>query len=120
MTRLHIDNGELTVRLPWRWALAARRRTVRLPLRFVDEVRVEPNWWRAVRPRPHPGYRFRPGRWCVGEIEHTRGRDFIALRARGPALVVSTSGRQAPYTRLALSTADPEVDAARIRQGAKT
>ncbi len=120
VTRLHIDNGELTVRLPWRWALAARRRTVRLPLRFVDEVRVEPNWWRAVRPRPDPGYRFRPGRWCVGEIKHTRGRDFIALRARGPALVVSTSGRQAPYTRLALSTADPEADAARIRQCAKT
>ncbi|MEV6960218.1 hypothetical protein AB0M97_13650 [Streptomyces sp. NPDC051207] len=113
VTRLHID--VLVVRLPWRWALPARRRTVRLPLEFVDEVRVEPHWWRAVRPHPAPGYRFRPGRWCVGEIEHAHGRHFVAVRAQGPVLVVSTFGRDAPYARLALSTADPEGDAARLR-----
>ncbi|MET8244126.1 hypothetical protein ABZV31_06625 [Streptomyces sp. NPDC005202] len=112
MTRLHIDGGDLVVRLPWRWVLAARRRTVRLPLRFVDEVRVEPYWWRAVRPRPGRRYRFRPGRWCVGELEHARGRDVVALRAKGPVLVVSTFGRDAPYARLALSTDDAEAAAA--------
>ncbi|MET8768267.1 hypothetical protein [Streptomyces sp. NPDC004658] len=112
VTRLHVDDGDLVVRLPWRWALAARRRTVRLPLRFVDEVRVEPHWWRAVRPRPASRYRFRPGRWCVGEIEHTRGRDFVAVRMNGPVLVVSTVGRGTPYARLALSTPDPQGDAA--------
>ncbi|MEU6772437.1 hypothetical protein [Streptomyces sp. NPDC046759] len=74
VTRLHTDGGDLVVRLPWRWALAPRRRSVRLPLEFVDEVRVEPHWWRAVRPHPGPCYRFRPGRWCVGELEHSRGR----------------------------------------------
>ncbi|MER6031108.1 hypothetical protein [Streptomyces sp. NPDC001851] len=116
MTRPHIDGGDLVVRLPWRWAPAARRRTVRLPLEFVDEVRVEPHWWRAVRPRAGRRYRFRPGRWCVGELEHTRGRDFAALHARGPVLVVTTFGRDAPYARLAVSTSSPEADAAWLRQ----
>ncbi|GAA2196081.1 hypothetical protein [Streptomyces bangladeshensis] len=114
VTRLHIDGGDLVARLPWRWALAARRRTVRLPLKFVDEVRVEPHWWRALRPRPGRRYRYRPGRWCVGEIEHARGRDFVAVHTRGPVLVVSTFGRDAPYTRLVLSTADPEAEAIRL------
>lgn len=115
MTRLHIG-GDLVVRLPWRWALAARRRSVRLPLEFVDEVRVEPHWWRAVRPHPGRRYRFRPGRWCVGELEHGRGRDFAALCADGPVLVVAAFGRDAPYARLAVSTSDPEADAAWLRQ----
>lgn len=116
MTRLHTNGGDLVVRLPWRWALAARRRSVRLPLEFVDEVRVEPHWWRAVRPHPGPRYRFCPGRWCVGELEHSRGRDFAALSARGPVLVVTTFGHDAPYARLAVSTPDPEADAGWLRQ----
>ncbi|MFF4693822.1 hypothetical protein [Streptomyces sp. NPDC001307] len=69
------------MRLLWRWALAARRRTVRLLLEFVDEVRLEPHWRRAVRPHPGRHYRFRPGRRCVGELEHGRDRDLAALRA---------------------------------------
>ncbi|MER5996822.1 hypothetical protein [Streptomyces viridosporus] len=116
VTRLHIDDGDLVVRLPWRWALAARRRTVRLPLEFVDEVRVEPHWWRAVRPHPGRRYRFRPGRWCVGELEHTRGRGFAALHTDGSVLVVTTFGHHAPYAHLAVSTSDPEADAAWLRQ----
>ncbi|MEU3342842.1 hypothetical protein [Streptomyces sp. NPDC006668] len=120
VTRLRIDGGDLVVRLPWRWALAARRRSVRLPLRSVGEVRVEPHWWRAVRPHPGPRYCFRPGRWCVGELQHVRGRGFAALDARGPVLVVTTVGHEAPYTRLALSTADPEGDATWLRGTAVT
>ncbi|MGW5465545.1 hypothetical protein [Streptomyces sp. NPDC003996] len=81
VTRLHLDGGALVVRLLWRWVLAARRRTVRLLREFVDEVRLEPHWWRAVRPHLGRHYRFRPGRRCVGELEHARGRDFAALRA---------------------------------------
>ncbi|WP_309059790.1 hypothetical protein [Streptomyces sp.] len=118
MTRLREDGGDLVVRLPWRWAWAARRRTVRLPLGRVGEVRVEPDWWRAVRPRPGRRYRFRPGRWCVGELEHVRGRDFVALRAGGPVLVVTAFGGDAPFTRLALSTDDPGAAAAWLRRAA--
>ncbi|WP_210947950.1 hypothetical protein [Streptomyces sp. MK37H] len=118
MARLYIDDGELVVALPWRWALAARRRTVHLPPQCVDEVRNEPHWWRVVRPRPERRCRFRPGRWCVGELEHARGRDFVALRTQGPVLVISTFGRDAPYARLALSTDDHEAAASRLRQAA--
>lgn len=84
MTRPHIGGGDLVVRLPWRWALAARRRSMRLPLEFVDEVRFEPHWRRAC--------------------------------ARVPVLVVTTLSHGAPYARLAVSTADPEGDAAWLRQ----
>ncbi|KOU05338.1 hypothetical protein ADK86_07390 [Streptomyces sp. NRRL F-5755] len=112
VTRLYVKDGDLVVRLPWRWGLAARRATVRLPLASVGEIRVEPHWWRAVRPRPGRGYRFRPGRWCVGELEHVHGRDFVALRTQGPVLVGSAPGPDAPYARLAVSTPDPEGDAA--------
>ncbi|MFI8194812.1 hypothetical protein ACIF8T_40000 [Streptomyces sp. NPDC085946] len=114
--RLRIGDRDLVVRLPWRWALSARCRTMRLPLRFIDGIWVEPYWWRAVRPCPGRRYRFSPGRWCVGEIEHTSGRDFVALHARGPVLVVSALGRDAPYARLALSTRDPKADATWLRQ----
>ncbi|MFF4401953.1 hypothetical protein [Streptomyces sp. NPDC001480] len=120
VTRLHIDGGDLVVRLPWRWALAARRRNVRPPLRCVDEVRVEPHWWHAVRPHPGPRCRFRPGCRCVGELQHTRGRDFAVLHAGGLVLVVTTFGHDAPYTLLAVSTADPEGDAAWLRKTTAT
>jgi hypothetical protein len=93
MTRPRIEGGDLVVRLPWRWALAAGCRGVRLPLEFVDEVHVEPYWRRVLRPHPGPRYRFPPGRWCVGELESVRGREFAALRSRGPVLVVTTLGR---------------------------
>ncbi|MEV7075828.1 hypothetical protein [Streptomyces sp. NPDC093990] len=115
MTRLYVNGCDLVVRLPWRWAPAARCRSVRLPLECVEEVRVESHWWRAVRPRPGRRYRFRPGRWCVGEMEHARGRDFPALRARGPVLAVTAPGRDT-FTRLVVSTRDPEADAAWLRQ----
>ncbi|MER8006806.1 hypothetical protein [Streptomyces sp. NPDC094149] len=42
MRRLRIEGGDLVVRLPWRWALTATRRGVRLPLEFVTEIHVEP------------------------------------------------------------------------------
>jgi len=116
MTRLHIDGGgDLVVRLPWRWAPTGRRRTAHLPLECVDEVRVEPHWWRAVCPHPGCRYRLRPGRWCVGELEHARGRGLRRPERPGPVLVVTTFGHDAPYARLASSTSDPEADGARLR-----
>ncbi|MHC3469508.1 hypothetical protein ACYF6T_12405 [Streptomyces sp. 7R007] len=116
VVRLSADGGDLVVRLPWRWVPAARCREVRMPLACVDEVRVEPHWWRALRPRPGRRYRFRPGRWCVGELEGGRSRDFVAVRAQGPVLVVSAFGPDAPYGRLAVSTDEPERTAAWLRQ----
>jgi hypothetical protein len=53
----------------------------------------------------------------VGELEHACGRDFVALRAQGPVLVISTPiGRDALYARLALSADDPDAAAAWLRE----
>ncbi|MFF5535920.1 hypothetical protein ACFY71_26130 [Streptomyces cinerochromogenes] len=118
--RARVEGGQLVVRLPWRMAVAARRRVVRTPLEAVAEVRVEPSWWRALRlGTPGRHYRFRAGLWCAGELVHARGRDLLALVAGEPALVVdlfySESHPQSPYTRLALSVPDPHGIAAALR-----
>ncbi|GGS54765.1 hypothetical protein [Streptomyces cinerochromogenes] len=117
--RARVDGGRLLVRLPWRMAVAARRRVVRAPLEAVSEVRVEPSWWRALRlGTPGRHYRFRAGRWCAGELVHARGRDLVALVAGEPALVVDLLHPRSPYARLALSVPDPHGLAAALRHSA--
>lgn len=38
-----------SARMPWRLAVAAHRRMLRVSLEPFAEVRVEPSWWRALR-----------------------------------------------------------------------
>ncbi|MFS4095310.1 hypothetical protein [Streptomyces sp. AF1A] len=117
LVRAWVDDDQLVVRLPWTLAMAARRRTLRLPLDCVADVRVEPSWWRAVRiGMPGRHYRFRAGRWCAGELVHAKGRDFVALWQGAPALVVDCHPWKSPYARLALSVRDPHALAALLRQ----
>ncbi|WP_149550235.1 hypothetical protein [Streptomyces marokkonensis] len=94
----------LVVRLSWREALLARRRAVVVPLAEVRAAGVEPDWWRAMRGTPVTG-RCRPGRFCVGEREHPLGRDFVAVRAGVPAVVVDLR-HPVPFVRLAVSVPD--------------
>jgi hypothetical protein len=116
LVQARVDGDHLLIRLPWRLAVAARRRTLRVSLEPVAEVRVEPSWWRALRiGTPGRDYRFRPGRWCAGELVHAKGRDFVALMEDAPALVVDFYHWQSPYARLALSVGDPHGLAALLR-----
>ncbi|WP_330337082.1 hypothetical protein [Streptomyces sp. NBC_00557] len=88
-----------------------------MPLEPVSEVRVEPSWWRALRiGTPGRHFRFRPGRWCAGELVHARGRDFVALTEGEPVLVVDFRPGQSPYARVALSVDDPHGLAAALRR----
>ena len=119
LVQTQVDGDQLLIRLPWRLAVAARRRTLRVPLEPVAEVRVEPSWWRALRiGRPGRHYRFRPGWWCAGELVHAKGRDFVALMEDAPALVVDFYTWKSPYARLALSVGDPHGLAALLRDHA--
>lgn len=116
---MKVEGDQLVVCLPWRLALAAGRRTVRVPVDLVTKVRVEPSWWRALRGTPGRHYRSRPARWCAGELMHARGRDFIALMEDEPVLVVDLEHRRSPYARMALAVRDPDGCADLLRQHAR-
>ncbi|MFJ5558659.1 hypothetical protein ACIQCD_14905 [Streptomyces sp. NPDC093250] len=109
------DARTLVVRLSWREALLARRRTVRVPLSEVRATGVEPDWWRAMRGTPVTG-RCRPGRFCVGEREHPLGRDFVAVRAGVPTVLIDL-WHPVPYARLAVSVPDAGRAAKTLRRG---
>lgn len=106
MARLVMEGEDVVVRLTWRERLLARSREVRVPLAGVRAVGVEPDWWRGLRGTPVTG-RCRPGRWCVGERRHPFGRDFVAVRAGVPVLVLEL-WRATPFTRIAVSVPDAE------------
>lgn len=108
MARLTVDGDEVVVRLSGRERLFAHRRRVRVPLAQVRAASVEPDWWRVLRGEPHPG-RFLPDRLCVGAWEHPGGRDFVAVHAHGPVVLVDLEP-SAPFARLAVS-ADDAVEA---------
>ena len=106
MARLVVDGEDVVVRLSWREKAAARCRDVRIPLTAVKDVRVEPDWWRALRGGRRRGL-YIPGRFCLGKWQHRDGRDFVALNAADPAVCVELR-RSAPFTRLAVSVPDPD------------
>ncbi|WP_151478781.1 hypothetical protein [Streptomyces albicerus] len=106
MARLVVDGEDIVVRLSWREKAATRCRDVRIPLTAVKDVRVEPDWWRALRGGRRRG-RYSPGRFCVGEWQHRDGRDFVALNASDPVVCVDLR-RSAPFARLAVSVTDPD------------
>ncbi|MCO4699204.1 hypothetical protein LRR80_05297 [Streptomyces sp. RO-S4] len=108
------DGWTVVVRLAWWEALLARRREVRVPLSQVTATGVEPDWWRAMRGTPVVG-RCRPGRFCVGEREHVLGRDFVAVRAGVPAVLVDLRA-PAPFVRLAVSVPDAGQAARTLRR----
>ncbi|GGV81785.1 hypothetical protein [Streptomyces griseoloalbus] len=108
------DARTVVVRLSWWEALVARRRAVRVPVSEVRATGVEPDWWRAMRGTPVTG-RCRPGRFCVGEREHPFGRDFVAVRAGVPAVVVDLR-HPVPFVRLAVSVPDAGEAARTLRR----
>jgi hypothetical protein len=114
VARLVVDGEDVVLRLALSERLLARRREVRLPLTAVRAVSVEPDWWRGLRGLPRSA-RWRPDRFCLGEWRHAEGRDFVAVRAHGPVVLVEL-WPSAPFDRLAVSTADPEGVVRAIRQ----
>ncbi|NGO09519.1 hypothetical protein G5C60_18415 [Streptomyces sp. HC44] len=114
MARLVVDREDVVVRLSGRERLLARRRELRVPLTAVKDVRVEPTWWRALRGSARPG-RCSPGRYCLGEWQHAGGRDYVAVRADLPVVLVDL-WPSAPFARLAVSVPDPESVAQAIRR----
>jgi hypothetical protein len=116
VARLVIDGEDMVLRLALRERLLARRREVRMPLSAVREAAVEPDWWRGLRGLPRSG-RWLPDRFCLGVWRHPEGLDFVAVRERGPVVVVELRP-SAPFARLAVSEADAEGVVRAIRRAA--
>ncbi|MDT9686876.1 hypothetical protein Q5762_00610 [Streptomyces sp. P9(2023)] len=106
MARVTVEGTDIVVRLSPREKLAARRRAVRVPVAALREVRVEPDWWRALRGRRGRGL-WIPDRLLVGTRLLPDGRDFAAVKPGTPVVCVEFR-RDAPFARLAVSDPDPE------------
>jgi hypothetical protein len=116
MARLIVDGRDLVVRLAWWERLVARRGDVRVPLRAVREVTLQPDWWRALR-----GLRGRglwiPGAFCVGVRSRGHAADFVAFRpGAGPVVCVEFFPSRSPFARVAVGARNPEATAAAIRR----
>ena len=96
MARLIIDGPDLVVGLSWLEKLGAFRGDVRVPLRAVRS--------------PGTGV---PGVIALGTRHYAGGRDFAALRGRGPAVRVDLDG-QSTFARLVVSVRDTRSTVAAI------
>ncbi|MEU9860757.1 hypothetical protein AB0D99_07775 [Streptomyces sp. NPDC047971] len=106
MARVTVEGDDIVVRLSLRERLAARRGQVRVPLTALREVRVEPDWWRALRGSRGRGL-WIPDRLCVGTRLLPDGEDFAVVEPGTPVVCVELR-RDAPYGRLAVSDPDPD------------
>ncbi|MFC9925904.1 hypothetical protein [Streptomyces sp. NPDC127190] len=107
MARLLVEDGGLVLRLSWSERLRARRGTIRLPWTVVEAARIEPDWWRTLRGTPVKGS-HRPAH-CLGERRHPAGRDFVAVRSGGPAVLVGLRPG-APFARIAVTVPQAEAE----------
>ena len=112
MARLIIDGPDLVVGLSWLEKLGAFRGDVRVPLSAVRAAEADPEPWSALRGIRSPGTGI-PGVIALGTRHYADGRDFAALRGRGPAVRVDLDG-QAKFARLVVSVRDTEKTVAEI------
>ncbi|MFF8598042.1 hypothetical protein ACF065_05340 [Streptomyces sp. NPDC015232] len=112
VTRVTVEGSRIVVRLGLREALAARRRTVRVPVAALRALGVEPSWWRVLRGEAARGV-WRPGH-CVGLRHGPAGTDFVAVRAEEPALWMEL-GPESRFALVAVSVPNPEHTARALR-----
>ncbi|HEY9370538.1 MAG TPA: hypothetical protein VIU94_19230 [Streptomyces sp.] len=102
-----VEDTDIVVHLAWWEKLAARRGDIRVPVEALRRVRLEPDWWRALRGLKGRGL-WIPDRIAVGTRILPDGEDFAAIRVGNrPVLCLELRPTAAPFARLALHTPDP-------------
>ena len=103
MAHLAIRDEELIVELAWWEKLATRRRNVTVPLTAVENVTVEPAWWRVLRGAPGRGI-WIPDTLYLGVRERDGASDFLAIRpGQGQVTCVDLRPTGSPFHRVAVS-----------------
>ncbi|MGW1376666.1 hypothetical protein ACWD6P_20690 [Streptomyces sp. NPDC002446] len=113
MVRIVAKGADVVVCLTWRERLAARRWEVRVPASTVRRLRLEPDWWRALRGVRGKGTWW-PGGLCAGLRCVENAWDFAVVRPGGPVLCIELA-EDAPFRRLAVSVPDPHEAVRRLQ-----
>jgi hypothetical protein len=113
MPHVEITASTVTVRLAVLEKLAGVLRDLSVPVTAVQQAQVVPDGLRAARGLRAPGLHL-PGVTKYGTWRGRRGRTFVAVNRRGPALVLHLKGQL--YERVIVSTDVAETLAARVRQ----
>ncbi len=116
MATLVTDGDALVVRLSALERLAAFHGDVRVPLRAITGVEVEPDPFGALRGIRAPGTGW-PGVIAYGVRRYSGGQDFAAVRSKRPALRIDLDG-SSTFGRLLITIDDPEAWVAMIREAA--
>jgi hypothetical protein len=113
MPHVEITAGTLSVRLSLVEKVAGALRDLTVPVSAVHDAKVVPDGLRAARGLRAPGLHL-PGVTKYGTWRGRRGRTFVAVNRRGPALLLHLQGQV--YERAVVSTDGADALAARLRQ----
>ncbi len=111
MALLEVDGDRLVLRLSTTENLESVHRDVVVPRSSVATVRVTEDVWSELRGIRAPGTGI-PGVIAVGTRRGSFGKDFVVVHGKGRGVVVELVDQ--PFSRLVLTTPDPEEVVARI------
>ena len=111
MAHLEIDGDRLALRLTGEEHLESAHRDVVVPRSSVAALRVTDNVWSELRGIRAPGTGI-PGVIAVGTRRGSFGKDFVVVHGKGRGVVVELV--EQPFSRIVITTPDPEEVVARI------
>jgi len=111
MAEVTLDGDDLVVRLGALEALVMFRRQLRVPLACLRMVQVDEQPMSGLSLRRLPGLSW-PRAFAIGSCRRNGRREFAAVHARAPALVLDVDG--ARWDRLVVSQPDASRVAAEL------
>ena len=112
MAWLDVAGDEVVLRLSALERLGGHvRGDGRIPLKTIRDVRAVDDPWRELRGRRSPGIDW-PRKVALGTWRFPGGKDYVALRGRGPGVVLDLDGFE--FARVLVSAREPQELAAEI------
>jgi len=111
MAEVTLDGGDVVVRLDALEALVTFRRRLRVPLASLRMVQVDDQPMSGLSLRRVPGLSW-PRAFAIGSCRRNGRREFAAVHAKSPAVVLDVEG--ARWDRLVVSQPDASQVAAEL------